>query len=110
MDLSNTVCIIEYIVPGDKKRVPYIYIVPYYDTHKFMKDNKMIFPWSVGGAATNKEGQLEYAIRFYRVDGQGNDAKLVYNLNTLPTSSEILQSIESDEEIMKVEYDNNIAS
>ena len=29
MDLANTACVIEYILPGDS-RVPYIYIVPFY--------------------------------------------------------------------------------
>lgn len=105
MDLSNTVCIVEYIVPGDPKRVPHIYVVPFYDTAKFMKDNKMIFPWNVGGAATSQNGTIEYAIRFYRVDGEGNNKKLVYNLNTLPTKSKVLKSLETDGEIMKAEYD-----
>ena len=105
MDLANTICLVEYITPGDLERIPHIYIVPYYDTRKFIKENKMVFPWAVGGAATSQNGVLEYAIRFYKIDGQGTDAKLVYNLNTLPTSSQVLRSIESDGEIMKVEYD-----
>lgn len=105
MDLSNTVCIVEYIVPGDVERVPHIYVVPFYDTAKFMKDNKMIFPWNVGGAATSQNGTIEYAIRFYRIDGEGNNKKLVYNLNTLPTKSKVLKSLETDGEIMKAEYD-----
>ena len=105
MDLSNTICVIEYIVPGDTKRVPHIYIVPFYDTSKFVSEGKMIFPWSVGGAATSREGTIEYAIRFYRIDGEGKNRKLVYNLNTLPAKSKILPSIEGDGEILKVEYD-----
>lgn len=105
MDLSNTICVIEYIVPGDTKRVPHIYIVPFYDTSKFMSEGKMIFPWSVGGAATSREGTIEYAIRFYRIDGEGENRKLVYNLNTLPAKSKILPSIEGDGEILKAEYD-----
>ena len=105
MDLSNTICVIEYIVPGDTKRVPHIYIVPFYDTSKFVSEGKMIFPWSVGGAATSREGTIEYAIRFYRIDGEGENRKLVYNLNTLPAKSKILPSIEGDGEILKAEYD-----
>ena len=105
MDLSNTICVIEYIVPGDTKRIPHIYIVPFYDTSKFISEGKMIFPWSVGGAATSREGTIEYAIRFYRIDGEGENRKLVYNLNTLPAKSKILPSIEGDGEILKAEYD-----
>jgi hypothetical protein len=69
MDLANTICIVEYIVPGDKDRIPHIYIVPYYDTRKFMDEDKMIFPWAIGGAATSKSGVIEYAVRFYKIDG-----------------------------------------
>ena len=105
MDLANTVCVIEYIIPGDLKRVPYIYVVPFYDTSKFIQENKMIFPWNVGGAATFQSGTIEYAIRFFKIDGDGANAKLVYNLNTLSTKSRILANIEGDNEIMKAEYD-----
>ena len=105
MDLANTIGIIEYIVPGDTKRIPHIYVIPFYDTSKFIKEGKMIFPWAVGGSATSKEGTIEYAIRFYKIDGEGQNRKLVYNLNTLSTKSKILSSIEGDGEITKAEYD-----
>ena len=105
MDLANTVCIVEYIIPGDTKRVPHIYVVPFYDTTRYMDEGKMIFPWSVGGSATLKNGTIEYAIRFFRIEGNGANAELVYNLNTLPTKSKILSSLEADTEIMKAEYD-----
>ena len=65
MDLTNTVCIVEYILPDDKERIPHIYIVPYYDSTKFMKEDKILVPWAVGGAATSKNGILEYALRFF---------------------------------------------
>ena len=105
MDLANTICVVEYIIPGDISRVPHIYVVPFFDTSKFVHENKMIFPWSVGGAATVKDGTIEYAIRFYKIDGEGKNRKLVYNLNTLSTKSKILSSIEGDGEILKAEYD-----
>lgn len=103
MDLANTACVIEYIVPGDTKRVPYLYAVPFYDISKYAAENKMIFPWSVSGAATLKSGKIEYAIRFFRIDENGS--KLVYNLNTLPTTSSILSNIEGSNELMNTEYD-----
>lgn len=103
MDLANTTCIIEYIIPGDVTRVPYLYIVPFYDIAKFAKENKMIFPWNVGGAATSKSGKIEYAIRFFKVSEDGS--KLIYNLNTLSTTSSILSSIEGSGEIINAEYD-----
>ena len=103
MDLANTVCVIEYIIPGDTKRVPYLYAVPFYDIAKFAQENKMIFPWNVSGAATLKSGKIEYAIRFFKIDENGG--KLIYNLNTLPTTSSILSNIEGSSELMSTEYD-----
>lgn len=109
MDLANTICIVEYITPDDLQKIPNIYIVPYYDTRKFLNEGKMIFPWVIGGAATNKDGILEYAIRFYKVDDFEGKKILSYSLSTLPTTSQVLRSIESDGEIMKIHYDTAIA-
>lgn len=103
MDLANTVCVIEYIIPGDVKRIPYLYAVPFYDVVKFAQENKIIFPWNVSGAATLKSGKIEYAIRFFKIDENGS--KLIYNLNTLPTTSSILSNIEGSSELMNTEYD-----
>lgn len=110
MDLANTVCVIAYIIPGDETKVPYLYTVPFYDTAKFQEENKMIFPWQVGGPATINEGKIEYAIRFFKVNDSGTEKELVYSLSTLPTTSKILPSLEGDTEIMKAEYDVPIAN
>lgn len=110
MDLANTTCVIQYLLPGDDTKVPHMYAVPFYDTTTCFAENKMIFPWSVGGTATMKDGEIEYAIRFFRVEGERAEAKLAYNLNTLPAKSKILQSIEADNEIMKAAYDTPIAT
>ena len=109
MDLNNTICIIQYIVPGDKEKIPHIYIVPFFDTVR--EEGKLIFPWVVGGSATAQSGTLEYAIRFYRiVDGVDNEPpKLVYNLNTLAATTQILVGLEADTEIMKIAYDTPLA-
>lgn len=105
MDLTNTICIIQYIIPGDATKTPYIYVVPFYDTHKFMKENKIIFPWNVGGAATMQNGTVEYSIRFYKIDVVNDKLQLIYNLNTLPTSTKILRGLVESNEILKAEYD-----
>lgn len=106
MDLANTACVIEYIVPGDKEKIPYIYIVPFYDTVKFSEENKMIFPWNINGPVTMREGTIEYAIRFFKIVDSGSKLNLVYSLSTLPTQTQILAGIENgDSEIMRAEYD-----
>jgi hypothetical protein len=109
MDLSNTVCIIQYLIPDEN--IPRIYIVPFFDTSTYFKDNKILIPWVVGGAVTSKAGKVEYSIRFYKIQRENdNDINLVYNLSTLPTTSEILYSLEGDGEIMNVAYDVEIAT
>ena len=91
MDLANTTCIIQYITPGDTERIPHFYVVPFFDTSTYANENKMIFPWSVGGSATLTEGNIEYAVRFFKVTGEREHAVLAYNLSTLPATSKILQ-------------------
>lgn len=129
MDLSNTICVIQYITPGDESRVPYIYVVPFFDvmsdfnlediTETSRDENyiygshnpTMIFPWCIGAAATQTSGTLEYAIRFYKIKEETDGKlKLVYNLNTLPAKSEILYGMEADDEAMKLEYDQSTDS
>lgn len=105
MDLANTICLVEYVLPKDKDRAPHIYIVPFFDTAKFMSEGKMLFPWVVGGAATSQEGTLEYAVRFYKVAEVEDKLELVYNLNTLPTTSKVQRSLEVNHEIMNAAYD-----
>lgn len=110
MDLANTVCVIEYVIPGDIKRVPYYYVVPFYDTSKFLEDSKMIFPWVVGSQATQSAGTLEYTIRFFRVDGQGEKATLSYSLSFSPAYAKVLPSLNVNEEGMGTEYDIPLAT
>lgn len=93
MDLSNTTCVIQYIAPNGS---PYVYVVPFYDIYTFRHLNKMIIPWNIDGAATQQKGELRYSIRFYKLNGEGKDSEIVYNLNTLPASSEILEGLDVD--------------
>ena len=109
MDLSNTICIIQYVIPSES--IPRIYIVPFFDTSTCIKEGKILIPWVVGGAATSQAGKIEYSIRFYKIERQDSgDIKLIYNLSTLPASSEILYSLEGDGEIMNVAYDQEIGT
>lgn len=56
----------------------------------------MIIPWNIDGSATQKAGTIRYSIRFYKLTGEGENAELVYNLNTLPAESEIKESLNVD--------------
>lgn len=98
MDLSNTVCLIQYIIknPDTGKEEGYLYPVPFYDTETLMYEDKMIFPWALEGNATRYAGDIQFAIRFYLVNHEGD--KIVYNLNTLPHQSKILYGIDVTED------------
>lgn len=94
MDLSNTVCVIQYISPDNE---PHIYAVPFYDISTEKDSNKMLLPWCIDGAATKKAGVIKYSVRFYLVEGEKETAKLIYNLNTIPTSSKVLYGMNVQE-------------
>lgn len=105
MDLSNTICIIQYIPPGSTDKIAHTYVVPFFDIMSNADKNKIIFPWVIGGAATQAEGTIKFAIRFYRIDSdEENKPILTYNLNTEPAESKILYGLEVDDEATKLEY------
>lgn len=109
MDLANTACVIEYVLPKDEDKIPYIYIVPFYDTAKFLNEGKMIIPWVVGADATSQEGMLEYAVRFFKVSEDNGELRLAYNLSTLPSKSKVNKSLQVNHEIMNAGYDGALA-
>lgn len=93
MDLSTTTCLVQY----STKSGDYIYIVPYFDIYnQTFGRNKMIIPWNIDGSATRDSGTIKYSLRFYKIDGENREAKLVYNLNTLPAESKILKGLDVD--------------
>ena len=107
MDLTNTICIIQYKLPNET--IPRVYIIPFFDTSTCAKEDKILLPWVIGGPVTAKPGIVEYSLRFYKIEKlSDNDIKLIYNLSTLPAESEILDSLEGDGEIMNAEYDSQI--
>ena len=98
VDLSETVAIVQYITSGGLKR---IYVVPFYDTETYKEyvvleegeeKKKIIFPWCIDGAATRDAGDVQYSIRFYKVDLVQKN--LIYNLNTLPAKSKVLHGMD----------------
>lgn len=105
MDLAETICLIQYIPPHSKEKIAHTYIVPFFDILSYLDEGKIIFPWVVGGAATQKEGDIQFAIRFYKTSVKDGKTTLVYNLNTAPATSKILYGLEADDEAMKLEYD-----
>lgn len=91
MDLSNTICIVQYV---DALGKAHIYPVPFFDIVSEHKAGKMLLPWCIDGAATQTAGIVEYSFRFYRIDSINNELIFTYSLNTLPAKSNVLYGMD----------------
>ena len=91
MDLSNTICIVQYYDASGKS---HIYPVPFFDIVTEHKNGKLLFPWCIDGAATQKAGIVEYSFRFYRVDTIDGKLVFTYSLNTIPAKSNVLYGMD----------------
>ena len=94
MDLTNTICVVQYITSDGK---PHVYAVPFYDVMTEAHNNKILIPWCIDGAATFSSGKIQYALRFYIVESRENGYHLTYNLNTLPATSQVLNGMDVQE-------------
>ena len=88
-DLATTACVVQYVNAEGQGR---LYPVPFYDIETFSGDNKMIFPWVIGGEATKAAGDVKYSIRFYKIDETGQ--YFTYNLNTVFSTSRVLHGMD----------------
>ena len=95
IDLSQLVCIIQYINAAGEGRV---YAVPYYDVDTLSGTNEMLFPWAIEGEATKAAGDVQYSIRFYLLDSINTEKRLLYNLSTTAATSKVLVGIDVDPE------------
>jgi len=98
LDLSGAVCVVQYINALGEPRV---FAVPYFDVDTFSDDNDMVFYWRIDQEVTKASGDVEFSIRFYLLDDNYVDKKLIFNLNTLPASSKVLSGIDFDPEGFK---------
>lgn len=102
IDLTNTIGIIQYINADNEGRV---YAIPYYDVDTLSDTNEIIFPWEIDGEATKTAGDVKYSIRFYVLDSNRVDKKLVYNLSTLASTSKVLHGIKIDPKELEANED-----
>jgi hypothetical protein len=98
MDLSQTMCIVQYVTADNKAR---IYAVPFYDVTSYADEEKMLIPWCIDGGATTAAGTVQFSLRFYKVDEVGQ--QFIYNLNTSPSKSKVLYGMEVQD--MNEDYD-----
>lgn len=95
IDLSQLVCVIQYINAAGEGRV---YVVPYYDVDTLSGTNEMLFPWVIEGEATKAAGDVQYSMRFYLLDSVNTEKRLLYNLSTVAATSKVLVGIDVDPE------------
>lgn len=103
MDLTTTVCIIEYI---NADGTPGIYWVPYYDISKYetyvensfkIETPAILIPWLVDGLVTHAAGEVTFAVRFYKL---ASDKTFIYNISTQPAKAEVLHGMDVIEELL----------
>lgn len=101
MDLTTTVGIVQYVNKNAKhedgtKDEGHIWPIPFYDVTTCVQldpndQNKILFPWCIGGPATKAAGPIEFAFKFYLLDEEGKN--YIYNLNTRSSTSQILHGM-----------------
>lgn len=96
MDLSSTVCLIQYVNDGVKKEtgiedLGHFYLVPFYDITTFKEEKKILFPWQIGGPATAAAGTVNFSFRFFILNAEN---QYLYSLNTLEATSKVLYGMD----------------
>ena len=107
IDLSNAVCVIQYetIHKDTKEKYKGVYFVPLYDLLTLADEEKMILVWQIKNSVSQSATSVKYNFRFYKLDSEGF---LIYNLNTLPATSKILDTLSSKD--LNVPEDSTLAS
>ena len=112
-DLAETSCVIEYINAAGEGG---FYIVPFYDVTSYQgyidtdaegndinETEKMLVPWCIDGGVTKTAGPVQFALRFYELDGDTREFK--YNIRTQVATAEVLTGMDETALDEKVDYD-----
>ena len=73
-----------------------------------VKSNCIIFGWPINDVVTEKSGALTFAVEFNQTEGEGDNQKIIYRFNTLPTTVNIKDGLILSEEVEAVELDTDI--
>lgn len=98
VDLSTTSCIVQYktIDKNSGKEIYSAHVIPFYDVYSKADQFKIIIPWDITNNVSQTASTITFSFRFFKVDDNLN---LSYNLNTLPASSKILDTLSDNPEI-----------
>lgn len=72
--------------------------------------NGIVFGWPINDVATEKSGQLTFAIEFFKkaVNPDTNEEEIIYRFNTLPTTVNIKDGLVIGDNVAVYELDNDI--
>lgn len=90
VDLAGTSCVVQYetINKSTGKTYQGVYVVPAYDITSF--ENYIIFAWDISKSVTQSATDIKYNIRFFQVN---DNNEIIFNLNTLTTTTKVLDSL-----------------
>lgn len=105
-DFAQCSCVIQYTNP--KQKTDYFTVNP--DTYIYSNDkDTLIFPWVVGGTATQEPGTLAFSVRFYKLNN--DKSKFTYNWSTRINWLRIYSGIDAfAENDPDKEFENPLAS
>lgn len=93
IDLKDTICLVQYetINKNDGSIYKGVYAIPYYDIKTLHDSEEIILVWEIQNTLTQSATSVKYSFKFVDVD---YDTKvLTYSLNTLPTTSKVLDTL-----------------
>ena len=72
-----------------------------------VKSNCIIFGWPINNIVTEKSGALTFAVEFNQTEGEGDNKKVIYRFNTLPTTVNIKDGliISDDADVYTLDQD-----
>lgn len=91
VDLSEHTCVIQFRNKGNTGSNEGYYHVKSMDIESV--DGKILFGWTIENTATLYAGDIEFSVRFYSIDDK---LRFSYNFNTIPSTSRILHTLDSD--------------
>lgn len=73
-----------------------------------VQSNCIIFGWPINDIVTEKSGQLVFAVEFNNTEGEGDNKKVTYRFNTLPTTINIKDGLILGEDVEAISLDDDI--
>ena len=110
MDLATANCIIQFKTI-DKYGNSFVglYPVMFYDITSAAKYEEILIPWNIPKSVTQSAVTIEYNFRFYKVEpvaDSTDEFRLIYNLNTQSTTTQVLSTLNIDDIVLHSAYED----